>query len=85
MIHEPLGLEMDITQDGLAFVIEANRTTFILDCNGGEWWVRDIDRSGGVFSATFRIRKAKKFALLKAIDLVLGHLADDNLMVEVTA
>ena len=85
MSHEQLGLEMEITQDGLGFVIAANGTTFILDCDAGEWWVRDIERKSGVFSKTFRTRKSKKFALLKAIDFVLSHLANDNLMVEVSA
>lgn len=85
MIKEPLWLEMVIDQDGSGFVIRANEQTFILDCDGGEWWVRDIERKPGVFSETFRTAKGKRFALVKAINFVLGHLADDNLMVEVAA
>jgi hypothetical protein len=79
--HEPLDLEMEITQDGLSFVIKANGSTWLLDKEqDGKWSL-----GGAGFETTFSTRKPKKFALLKAIDLVLGHLANDNLMVEVEA
>jgi len=82
--HEPLDLEMEITQDGLSFVIKANGSTWLLDKEqDGKWSLRPGIGAG--FETTFSIRKPKKFALLKAIDLVLGHLADDHLMVEVVA
>jgi hypothetical protein len=81
--HEPLDLEMEITQDGLSFVIKANGSTWLLDKEqSGKWSLRRI---GAGFETTFSTRKPKKFALLKAIDLVLGHLADDHLMAEVVA
>ena len=85
MIMEPLDLEMRVVQDGYAFVIEANGVTFTVDCEEGEWWLRDCSANDGEVMSVFRIRKGKKFALLKAIDLVLGHLANDNLMVEAVA
>ena len=77
-----LDLELNVTKDGFTFIIEANGTSFILENTHGEWWLRDIDQHGEIFSKTFRIRKGDKFALLKGIELVLNYLADDDLMVE---